>query len=54
MWYPGMIVILQLAERSETGGVFVSGLCGDSAGNRRRNPMLGEATGLRKVYPQKL
>ena len=26
-------------------------LCGGSARNRRRNPMLGEATGLRKVYP---
>ena len=29
-------------------------LCGDSARNRRRNPMLGEATGLRKVDPRKL
>ena len=52
--HPGMIVLLQQAERSEPGVVFARVLCGDSARNRRRNPMLGEATGLRKVYPTEL
>ncbi len=33
------------------GGGFARVLCGGSARNRRRNQMLGEATGLRKVYP---
>jgi hypothetical protein len=49
-----MIVILQQAERSEPGVGFASVLCGGSARNRRRNPMLGEATGLREVDPRKL
>ena len=54
MCSPGMVVILQPAERSETGEVFVSGLRIDSAGNKSGNPILGGTSGRGTAYPRKL
>ena len=54
MCSPGKVVILQPAERSETGEVFVSGLRIDSAGNKSGNPILGGTSGMGNGLPTKL
>ena len=51
MCSPGKVVILQPAERSVTGEVFVSGRRIDSAGNKGGNPTLGGTSGREMAYP---
>ena len=53
MCSPGMVVILQPAERSETGEIFVSGLRIDSARNKSGNPILGGTSGRGDGLPTK-